>query len=74
MYSTHNLIENLAQERHAERYGDSRRRGDSGTRIRVEKGPLAATRNRAGWLLVGLGLRLVMRGGDTPARRASLIS
>ena len=32
-----------------------------------------STRSRAGWLLIGLGLRLVMRGGDTPAHRARLI-
>jgi hypothetical protein len=66
------LIDNLAQDRHAARYQAARRRPRATARGAAAS-PLASTRSRAGWLLVGLGLRLVMRGGDTPARRASLL-
>ena len=44
---------------------------DSG--VDADGSSLQSTRSRAGWLLIGLGLRLVMRGGDTPAQRARLI-
>jgi len=37
------------------------------------RGIAASTRTRAGWLLIGLGLRLALRGGDTPAHRARLL-
>jgi hypothetical protein len=67
------LIDNLAQDRHAARYQTAPRRPLATTARRAAASPLASTRSRAGWLLVGLGLRLVMRGGDTPARRASLL-
>jgi hypothetical protein len=66
------LIDKLAQDRHAVRYPTAQRRSLATAR-RAGASPLASTRSRAGWLLVGLGLRLVMRGGDTPARRASLL-
>jgi hypothetical protein len=75
------LIESLAQDRHAARYQAATRAsrdtrcGDASSLERgieaVKKGE--STRSRAGWLLIGLGLRLVARGGDTPARRARLI-
>jgi hypothetical protein len=66
------LIDKLAQDRHAARYPTGRRRPLANAR-RAGASPLASTRRRAGWLLVGLGLRLVTRGDDTPARRASLL-
>jgi hypothetical protein len=49
-----NMIESLAQDRHA-------------------KGRLRSTRTRAGWLLVGLGLRLALPGRQDAARRITLI-
>ncbi len=68
-----NLIEGLAQDRHAERYPDARTggrawiSGRAGTRAKhrasFEARALEAARYRAGWLLVGLGLRLVAGGG-----------
>lgn len=72
------LIGSLAQDRHAARYGGSHHGAHtqnghvvSGTRA------LETTRRRAGWLLVGLGLRLISSGpagGESPAaRRARLI-
>jgi hypothetical protein len=69
------LIESLATDRHAERYETASRRGRSPlTPARcAEASRLAKTRSRAGWLLIGLGLRLAMREGDSPARRASLL-
>ena len=36
-------------------------------------GIAGSARTRAGWLLIGLGLRLAMRGGETPARGARLL-
>jgi hypothetical protein len=74
------LIESLAQERHAARYQAvtraslDTRGGDASPLEFANKS--ASTRSRVGWLLIGLGLRLVARGGggDAPARRASLLS
>lgn len=64
-----NMIESLAQTRHTERYGGAR-----GGEVRGEtQGRLRRTRTRAGWLLVGLGLRLVMPGSQEAARRITLI-
>jgi hypothetical protein len=64
-----NLIESLAQTRHAERY-----QGAQLSAARAETaGRLRSTRTRAGWLLVGLGLRLALPGGQDAARRITLI-
>jgi hypothetical protein len=69
--SMSNLIENLATDRHAERYPAASRPAAS---VRRGDAPrLATARSRVGWLLIGLGLRIAMRGGDSPARRASLL-
>ena len=81
-----NLIDSLAQDRHVARYRSATHRSPATTRataaataattsdsLNAEKSPPQSTRSRAGWLLIGLGLRLVMRGGDTPAHRARLI-
>lgn len=74
------LIENLAQDRHAARYQTAaQRRQPLAPADRVAAGETGVSRvagsarTRAGWLLIGLGLRLAMRGGDTPARRARLL-
>ena len=73
-----NLIESLAQERHAGRYRTATRASLTAPATTSNSLKMAApapqsTRSRAGWLLVGLGLRLIMRGGDTPTHRARLI-
>jgi hypothetical protein len=78
------LIESLAQDRHAARYQAVTRasldtRGGDASPLEFElelANKSASTRSRVGWLLIGLGLRLVARGGggDAPARRASLLS
>jgi hypothetical protein len=63
------MIESLAQDRHAQRYQDARvaaARGETPGRMR-------GTRTRAGWLLVGLGLRLALPGRQDAARRITLI-
>jgi hypothetical protein len=73
------LIESLAQDRHAARYRTATQASlAAATTTTSDSLNMAApspqsTRSRAGWLLIGLGLRLVMRGGDTPAHRARLI-
>jgi hypothetical protein len=64
-----NMIESLAQNRHAERYQGAQfaaARGETPGRLR-------STRTRAGWLLVGLGLRLALPGRQDAARRITLI-
>ena len=94
-----NLIDSLAQDRHAARYRSATHRSPATTRrttaviaattttaapatatatatsdsLNAATSSPESTRSRAGWLLIGLGLRLVMRGGDTPAHRARLI-
>lgn len=73
MSSSINLIGSLAQDRHADRYRELRRSHyDGGLAISSARG-LETTRTRAGWLLVGLGLRLVAPGGKAAAQRARLI-
>ena len=72
------LIESLAQDRHAARYRTATQTSVAASATTSNSLKMAApapqsTRSRAGWLLIGLGLRLVMRGGDTPAHRARLI-
>ena len=73
-----NLIESLAQDRHAERYHGSREAQDGASTTRrtdAEGRTLETTKRRAGWLLVGLGLRLVAGGDDSAAaRRTRLIA
>jgi hypothetical protein len=82
------LIESLAQDRHAARYPTAAqprrqpaqaRTGGVAAPREAGAGRIAGSaRTRAGWLLIGLGLRLAMHPmhptgqGDTPARRASL--
>jgi hypothetical protein len=72
-----NLIESLAEDRHAARYRTATHTSlattSSSLNADADASSLQSTRSRAGWLLIGLGLRLVMRGGDTPAHRARLI-
>jgi hypothetical protein len=72
------LIESLAQDRHAARYRTATQASLAAATTTTSDSlniaaPSQSTRSRAGWLLIGLGLRLVMRGGDTPAHRARLI-
>ncbi len=79
MSSSLNLMESAAQDRHAERYRRAHRGYASkaapdrtGAEVRV----FETARRRAGWLLVGLGLRLISSGrsgGEAPARRGRLI-
>jgi hypothetical protein len=75
MSSSLNLTESLAQERHAERYQRAPRgRRQRGRRETAsETRALESTRARAGWLLVGLGLRLISSGraGSGPAGKAA---
>jgi hypothetical protein len=66
------LIDNLAQDRHAARYPTAPRRPRATTH-RAAASPLASTRRRAGWLLVGIGLRLAMPGRQDGTRRARLL-
>jgi hypothetical protein len=72
MSSSNSLIASLAQDRHAERYRSVNRGRDRGWVV-SEARALESTRTRAGWLLVGIGLRLVAPGGKAAARRARLI-
>ncbi len=62
------MLESLAQTNHAQRYNASRsphtRRG--GNRLHE-------TRTRAGWLLVGLGLKLALAGRHDARQRLTLI-
>ena len=64
------MIESLAQTRHAERYSapQAAGRGAAAPAPRLHR-----TRTRAGWLLVGLGLRLALPGRQDAARRITLI-
>jgi hypothetical protein len=64
------LTESLAQDRHAARY---QRRSQSAARAHTETPKLQGPRRRAGWLLVGLGLRLALPGSQDAAQRISLI-
>lgn len=77
MSNSLNLTASLAQDRHAERYGAPVRpdRYVTQATYRPALGPwaLQTTRRRAGWLLVGLGLRLVAGRGRAAAHGASLI-
>jgi hypothetical protein len=65
------LIESLAQDRHAERYAGSRhpRHANADGDVASHQSP----RTRAGWLLVGLGLRLALPGQREAARRITLM-
>ena len=64
-----NMIESLAQNRHAERYVAAQAQSAG----HVSGSTLRSTRTRAGWLLVGLGLRLALPGRADAARRITLI-
>lgn len=64
-----NMIESLAQTRHAERYSAVQAAAAHGEL----PGKLHATRIRAGWLLVGLGLRLAMPSCEDAGRRTTLL-
>ena len=67
--STHkNLIESLAEDRHSSRYRRATRpRGTAPTAA------MRQTRSRAGWLLVGIGLRLALPGGQDRSRTTTLL-
>ena len=67
-----NMIESLAQNRHAERYAAAQGRVARRERAGAS-GALHSTRARAGWLLVGLGLRLALPGREDAAPRITLI-
>ena len=76
MSSPINLTASLAQDRHAERYRNARSGSHSNGWAIPETHALETTRRRAGWLLVGLGLRLISSGrhrDDVAARRARLM-
>ncbi|HEX3615955.1 MAG TPA: hypothetical protein VHU61_05435 [Solirubrobacteraceae bacterium] len=66
------LNDDLARDRHAARYPTERRQSAAGRHAK-NASALARTRNRAGWLLVGFGLRLVLPGRHGGARRTRLI-
>ena len=69
MSNSLNLIGSLANDRHAERYDHA-----SHARLTLtETRALESTRHRAGWLLVGLGMRLIAGGHKAAAQRARLI-
>ena len=59
------LTESLATERHAARY--------SNKPARTARSAQESPRTRAGWLLVGLGLRLALSGGQATARQTTLL-
>ena len=73
-----NLIDSLAQDRHAARYRSATHTPLATTTttamattttsdsLNAERSSLQSTRSRAGWLLIGLGLRLLMRGAIHP--------
>ena len=62
------LIESVARERHAERY-----RRAPGQPVAAPTQALRHTRSRAGWLLVGIGLRLALPGTQERARTTALL-
>lgn len=64
------LIESLAQTRHAERYTGS---PAGAAPQRDASTNMHSTRSRAGWLLVGLGLRLALPGRQDAAQRVTLL-
>ena len=76
MSNSLNLTASLARDRHAERYRSARSGSHQSGWALPETHALETTRRRAGWLLVGLGLRLISSGpsrGDVAARRARLM-
>ena len=67
--STHrNLIESLADDRHSNRYRRATR-----PRVTVPTEAMRQTRSRAGWLLVGIGLRLALPRGSERAHTTTLV-
>jgi hypothetical protein len=58
MYQNRAMIEGLAREHDSEMYGRARRRAAISRRR-----PAGSTRTRAGWLLIGLGMRLLAGHG-----------
>ena len=59
------MTESLAQQRHAARYSNK----PAGRGSSAQGSP----RTRAGWLLVGLGLRLALPGRQAGTRRVTLL-
>jgi hypothetical protein len=67
--STHkNLIESLADDRHSTRYRRATR-----PRVPAPTEAMRQTRSRAGWLLVGIGLRLALPRGSERAHTPTLL-
>jgi len=67
MSNHRNLTESLADDRHSDRY-----RRASG-HVPAPTDAMRQTRSRAGWLLVGVGLRLALPGGQERARTTTLL-
>jgi hypothetical protein len=63
------LIESLAQARHAEHY----QHPQPLTRTRRDKPTQLSRRRRAGWMLIGLGLRLAVPSRQSGSDRITLI-
>jgi hypothetical protein len=76
MSSPHNLLASVAQERHAERYRHPHAATDGAAgagHTAARPRAVEATRRRAGWMLIGLGLRLITGDNRVAAQRARLI-
>ena len=67
MANHQSLTESLAHQRHAERY----RRGAGHVTVPTEV--MRETRSRAGWLLVGIGLRLALPRGQERSRTTTAL-
>lgn len=68
-----NTIMLLARARHAERYSASRTSGAAAGTARNRSAEQGSARTRVGWMLVGLGLRLVAGSGRRAGHRVGLI-
>jgi len=74
MYIQTSLLEQLARDRHAARYRHNAHADEWEVPTRSAEapggaGPVTTTRHRAGWLLVGVGLRLALPGSHREAGR-----